>query len=69
MRSHSLPHEKIYASFGDDLVMAFVNLTAGAKGRFSGGFDISGFGEIQKGTSMLLRICIFGDCIAVMYLM
>lgn len=27
-------------------------LTAGAKGKFSGGFDISGFGEVQKGASM-----------------
>ena len=32
--------------------MSFFLITAGAKGKFSGGFDISGFGEIQKGTSM-----------------
>lgn len=36
--------------------------TTGAKGRFSGGFDISGFGEMQKGTSTFLCLCIFGDC-------
>lgn len=41
--------------------------TTGEKGKFSGGFDISGFGEMQKGTSMFQCICIFGDCIGVMY--
>ena len=34
----------------------FSAYTAGAKGRFSGGFDISGFGDIQKGTSNVFSV-------------